>query len=387
MDFLKHVIVEAARCILILWYRICCLLPKRKRIVCISRQSDAAPTDFLLLQKQIKQDHPDYEVAVLAKAMGSKLAYVFHMLRQIYHIATSKAVVLDSYCIAVSLLDPYLKVPVLQMWHALGMMKQAGYAALGDAEGRTPEMAELFRMHKGYTGVLVSSAKFRDDFAATFGVDPSIVYEAPLPRVDLLVDDAERGRRRKEIERAFPEIAGKKTVVYCPTFRKHVTEVDRRAVSSLIDAITARGLTFVYKPHPVSTLELNDSRVVQDSEGRFDMLLAADYVITDYSTVMYEAGLLGVPVFLYGYDWDDYRTKRSLGIDLEKDVPLLLSGDADRIAEAICAGEFDAEAFARFVSEYIAVPADGSCTERIVRYLFALMGEEACGKECAPYGS
>ena len=42
--------------------------------------------------------------------------------------------------------------------------------------------------------------------------------------------------------------------------------------------------------------------------GQFDALFAADVIISDYSTVIYEAGLLGIPVYLYAYDWDTYRT-------------------------------------------------------------------------------
>lgn len=375
MDVLKRWVVGAARGLLIGWYALCCCLPRKRRIVCFSRQSDCDPIDFLLLKRQIECDRPDYEVVILAKAIGNKLAYAAHMFKQVYYLATSRAAVLDSYCIVVSLLDPHLKIPVLQMWHALGMMKQAGYAALGDAEGRNPETAHLFRMHKGYNSVLVSSASFTNDFAATFNVDPSIVYEAPLPRVDLLIDETERSRRRAQIEEAFPRLRERETVVYCPTFRKNVGQKDVQAVENLIDEVTARGLNFVYKPHPVSTLTIDDARMVQDASGRYDMLFAADYVITDYSTIMYEAGLLGVPVFLYGYDWEDYRTKRSLGINLEADVPLLMSADPERIADAVCDREFDADAFGRFVAEYIAVPTDSSCTERIEKHLLALMGE------------
>ena len=114
-----------------------------------------------------------------------------------------------------------IKAPVVQIWHALGNMKKFGYATLDTPEGHSSETARLMHMHEGYDAVAVSSLNFRDDLAAGFNVDPSIVFEAPLPRVDLLRDPAVslRGSARPSC-RDHPEMAGKKTIVYCPTFRK-----------------------------------------------------------------------------------------------------------------------------------------------------------------------
>lgn len=57
----------------------------------------------------------------------------------------------------------------------------------------------------------------------------------------------------------------------------------------------------------------------------------ADAIISDYSTVIYEAGLLDIPVYLYAYDWATYREKRGLTIDFENDVPALFTGDPNAI--------------------------------------------------------
>ena len=357
-------------------FGLCHFMPRQKRIVFLSRQSNSAPLDFVLLAEQIRRDHPDYETVILAKKLEGKVPYMAHMVKQVYYLATSRAAVLDSYCIAVSMLAERLRIPVLQMWHALGLMKQAGYAALGDPDGRDEETASLFHMHEGYSSVLVSSARFRDDFARTFNVDPAIIYEAPLPRVDQLTSFEIRARKRAELETAFPQLSQRKNVVYCPTFRKTYSSKDREAVAELVDACDAAGLNFVYKPHPVSTLRLDDPRVVQDETGRYDLLFAADYVVTDYSTIMYEAGLMGVAVFLYAYDWDDYRQRRSFEIDIKQEVPAFFSESAQLITDAMKCGNFDQGAFQSFVARYIALPEGQSCTQRIEDHLFSLIESE-----------
>lgn len=372
-------VVKCGQGILVALHSICGIFPQRSRVVFLSRQSNVAPLDFLLLAEQIQKDHPNYSTVILAKTLDNKLSYLFHMVRQVYYLATSKAAVLDSYCIAVSMLAGRLSIPVMQMWHALGLMKRAGYAALEDPDGRDAETADLFHMHEGYTSVVVSSANFRDDFARTFNVDASIVYEAPLPRVDRLLDDQERSKKRRMLEKKYPQLARAKTIVYCPTFRKAYTESDRRAVLRLVDACCEAGFNFVYKPHPVSTLEISDSRIVQDELLNADLLYAADYVITDYSTIMYEAGLMGLPVFLYAYDWEEYNSRRGFELDLKDEVPAFFSEEPEAIVHAISENEFDQETFSAFVERYISVPENESCTQRVEQHLFGLIAQSENG--------
>lgn len=300
------------------------------------------------------------------------MLYCFHILKQVFYLATSKAVLLDSYCIAVSLLDRHIKAPVIQMWHAMGNMKKFGYTALGEKEGRSFSTAHAFKMHHGYDAVLISSKSFVDDFAAGFNVDPSIIFEAPLPRTDLLINSEYIKKQRKLILSKFPQLKEKKNIVYCPTFRKNPAPNQAIAMKQLIDAIDFKKYNFIYKAHPVSSQRFEDNRILQDY-GNYDMLYIADYVISDYSTVIYEAGLLDIPVFLYAYDWETYKEKRSLNIDIEKDVPTLFTNDPKRIMQAIEVGNFDHKKYQQFIHDNIQIPEKTSCTKKIVDIIFRLI--------------
>lgn len=369
---MKSVAVRIATALLAAWYAICRLFPTRDQIVCISRQSDQESVDFRMISTFFQREWPQWRVVVMANALKSPLSYVPVMLRQVFLIATSRAVVLDSYCIAVSLLGSRIKAPVVQIWHALGNMKKFGYTALDSDEGHSSQTAALLHMHEGYDAVAVSSLSFAEDLAAGFNVDPGILFEAPLPRVDLLLDEDNRAAQRAAIDRAYPSLENKRVIVYCPTFRKKQPANEEAAMAALLDAIDFNRYALVFKPHPVSTQVIADARVVRFDDASLDPLYRADYVISDYSTVMYEAGLLGVPVFLYAYDWDDYHEKRAFNIDLEHEVPALFTSDAREIAAAIERDEFDRGAFDAFVARNIAVPADGSCTAHLCRRIMDL---------------
>ena len=371
-QLLAKALVGIAAAGLSVLYALCRLFPTRQQIVCISRQSDAEPVDFQLMRAFFQRELPDWQVVILANALRSPLSYLPVMVRQVFYIATSRAVVLDSYCIVASLLGARIRIPVIQIWHALGNMKKFGYTALDTEEGRSSKTARLMHMHEGYDAVAVSSLSFAGDLAAGFNVSPGILFEAPLPRTDLLLDEKSRSERRQAFFERYPEARGRETIVYCPTFRKQQPANEAEAMEALLAAVDFDRFNFVFKPHPVSTQVIDDPRVIRVDDPSIDPLYAADYAISDYSTVMYEAGLLGIPVILYAYDWDDYHEKRAFNIDLERDVPTLFTADARAIMDAIENDTFDHSAFQAFVDRNIALPEGVSCTEHLCRKIVAL---------------
>jgi len=367
----KTLLVRAATAFLALLYYICRLAPTRQRVVCISRQSNEDPVDFTLIARELAHRSPPLATVILANKIEGALSYVPVIARQVFYIATSRAVILDSYCIAVSLLGDRITVPVFQIWHALGNMKKFGYTALGTPEGHSESIAKAMHMHEGYDCVVVSSNNFKKDFAAGFNVPEAIVEESPLPRTDLLIDPNYRERQRRLFFTAYPSAAGKKVVVYCPTFRKSAPTNEAEAMRALVDSFDPQHYLLVYMPHPVSRQAIDDPRVLTVPKGDIDPLFSADYIISDYSTVIYEAGLLGTPVFLYAYDWDSYREKRSFNIDLEHDVPTLFTSDAKEIALAISENRFDRKEFEAFVCRNISLPVGKSCTQQLCDLIVA----------------
>ena len=368
---MRKVAVALATGALTAFYALLSLLSTHQRITCISRQTDSAPVDFQLLKAYCERCEPPWGVVILSKQLRNPVTYLFEMIRQVYYIATSRAVVLDSYCIVVGLLHDRIRVPVIQIWHSLGNMKRFGYTAFGTDEGHSEATARLMHMHEGYDAIATSSLSFADEFAAAFNTDKSTLFEAPLPRVDLLLDEQHRARQREAILAAYPQLRGRETIVYCPTFRKQPAANEAEAAAALIDAVDFDRFNLVYKPHPVSKQVIDDPRVVTIPSGQFDALFVADAIISDYSTVIYEAGLLGTPVYLYAYDWDTYREKRGLTIDFENDVPALFTNDPGAIMKAIEDKDFNAEAYHVFENVNVTLPENASCTgtlcEAIIR--------------------
>lgn len=326
------------------------------KITLISRQSDRPSLDFQLLNEELNKKKMQTRVLckTLKKSAPGMFSYCFHMLRQMYHMAGSGVVVLDGYCIAASMLTHKKSLIIVQIWHSMGTMKEFGYTAMGKKEGSSYRLAKAMKMHCNYDYVLISSQAYRDHIAAGFDCNPNIIHTSPLPRLDLLTGTEYEQRIRPAIFEKYPELKKKQNILYCPTFRKGDEEGLRHAVESLINRVDGSRYNLIIKLHPLSQITITDPAVITAEEfTTFDMLFVADYVISDYSCVIYEAGVRNIPLYFFCFDLDQYEGNRGLAIDYEGECPGVISGDGGTIIEAIESDSYDMEYLKIFTDKYV----------------------------------
>ncbi len=355
-------------------YNILKLLPTKDKVLFISRQDDNISLDFKLVVEQL--NHQNIKTVVLTRRLKkddsvlAKIRYCFHMFRQMYELATSKVVVLDTYCILVSILKHKKDLKVIQMWHALGSLKKFGYSVEGKEEGTTKEVNSMMKMHKNYDLLLTSSKECRKNFMEAFNYDASSFAIIPLPRVDLLNDKKYLASKRKEIISKYGMLKKKKNILYAPTFRKNE---NADAIKKLIDAVDYEKFNLIIKLHPISSLEVDDDRVIKDNDyTTLEMLSVADYIITDYSAIIFEIAVLNKPLYLYTYDFDSYTDKRDFYIDYKNEIPGIMSDDPKFIMKEIEKNNFDMKKMKQFSRKY--VEYDGNSTLKIVDIIKNYLG-------------
>lgn len=370
MKLLMNIVIAGLRFI----YFFMKLMPVKHKVVMISRQSNTPSIDFVLLKEALYRQDSTVNVKYLCRTLDggiqskftNKVKYGFHMLTQMKEIATSEVVVLDTYCIVVSLLHHRESLKIIQMWHSIGSMKKFGYTALDTAEGTKTSVARLMRMHKNYSYVFASSPIYQKDLAKGFHCDESIVRIFPLPRVDLLSDAHYREMKRTEILKHYPKWQDYKVIAYCPTFRKDENEM-QAAVDALCEALYDDQI-LVVKLHPLSKVKLANSKAYYASEfSSFDILFAADAVISDYSCIVYEAALLNIPLYFYNFDMYKYSEGRGLAIDYEHELPGIISKEPAKITAAIHQGEYDMNALQQFCNRY--VYRNGNAADNIAKFI------------------
>ena len=218
-------------------------------------------------------------------------------------LATASVCVLDSYWPAVSVLHHKKQLAVIQMWHAMGKIKKSGYQSLGKKFGRSDMIAREMRMHRNYDVVIAGGRAFNPFYCASFDIDPDILYNVGLPRMDKLREGQEEARR--QFYETYPQLKGKKIILYAPTFRKGQA-LDPK---ELVRAFRFDGsCVLIIKRHPNQLLVVDNLAPALTCPGMptSTVLSVCDCVITDYSAITIEAALLGKPVYFYLFDYEDY---------------------------------------------------------------------------------
>lgn len=354
------------------------LLPTQRKVVMISREHATVPADFKDLRRAIHELDPSLRVVTLVRMVPpgfvGKVRYAGHMLVQLYHVATSRVLIVDTYAIVASVLKHKEDLTVIQIWHALGAFKKFGLSILGKQEGRDARLATAMRMHQGYDLVLASSQACRSAYAEAFGVDIERVQVAPLPRVDRILDPQRAAHVRARFDAAHPEIADARVAVFAPTFRLDGTiTVD---VVELTRALAAHGIHTIVKLHPLMQPPATQGVDFGTGFSTQDLLHVADIFITDYSSALFEAALLGIPTYFLAPDMDEYLASRDFYLDYRKDLPGPITTSVPDLADAIGRGLADAEVSRQFGATWVEVPHDGrgnapigTCAEQIAQLI------------------
>ncbi|MBE6040891.1 MAG: hypothetical protein E7220_00035 [Clostridiales bacterium] len=321
------------------------LLPQKKRVVILSRQSNEPSLDICLLRDELVSR--GIGVKVLCDKMGpgikGAVRYMGPLFRQMRYLATSRVAVLDSYCIPACIFPKRRGLTVIQMWHALGAMKKFSKSILDKPEGKSSEIARLMKMHEGYDVIFTSSEKARPAFAEAFGYPPEALTIMSLPRVDVILNSELDRENRDRIYDRYPVLSRKKSILYAPTLR--IGKDMSGAVLDLIRHTDTEKYNLVIKMHPLTEIDINDDlaeNVIIDKDfSTMEMMAVADFVVTDYSAITYDAALKALPVYFYAFDKEEYLKDREFYLDYDRDMPGPICADAAEVMKEIDSGRTD----------------------------------------------
>lgn len=351
------------------------------KVAIISRESDSKTLDVSMLEAELLSRGLNVKVLsrLLTKDLSLKtLGYAAELVKQEAAILSSDVVVLDTYCIPASML-PHLKgTKVIQMWHALSAIKKFGWQTAGMQDGTSLKTARIMRMHHGYDYVVSASDITAGHFCEAFGVTEDKIVKYGLPRIDY-INSVTHGERRDDTRRrlltAYPQLVSgdKKKVLYAPTFRRGEA-VD---VKSLAEALDPERYWLIVKLHPLyrtgAAEEVCGPHVIyDDSFMSYDWLAAADILISDYSSLVVESSLAGIPLYLYTYDIESYGRSTGLNVDLSREPIGEYSFSSAADLAAALEQPYDFAALAAFRDRYIDIDT-GNCTSALADFIEELI--------------
>ncbi|GGW66295.1 bifunctional glycosyltransferase family 2 protein/CDP-glycerol:glycerophosphate glycerophosphotransferase [Streptomyces xantholiticus] len=206
--------------------------------------------------------------------------------------------------------------------------------------------------------------------------------ETGYPRNDVLVEaDPERIRA---VRAALGVRPGQRAVLYAPTFRDYertfTCRLDLERVAKALGEDTVL-LVRAHYFHDESGLAAHPGIVdVSCHPSAEELYLAADALVTDYSSAMFDYANLDRPIVIHAPDWETYRAVRGVCFDLLSgapgDTPGAVTRSTNELIRVFSDGTWDGEAAralrAAFRERFCTFD-DGRAAERVVRHV--LLGE------------
>ncbi|MFI1604631.1 CDP-glycerol glycerophosphotransferase family protein [Streptomyces griseofuscus] len=182
---------------------------------------------------------------------------------------------------------------------------------------------------------------------------------------------------------------GKTAVLYAPTHRDYEAGFTPRLdLAELADRLGEDTVLLVRAHYfyggatsPLTGLRRSGRLIdVSSYDPVEELCLAADALVTDYSSIMFDYANLDRPIVVYADDWETYRTTRGVYFDLMTDHPGQVARTQEELTEIFRSGAWRDEtaakartAFRRRFCEY----DDGRAAERVVRRVFLGEPEDA----------
>ncbi|SEP07169.1 CDP-glycerol glycerophosphotransferase family protein [Trujillonella endophytica] len=268
----------------------------------------------------------------------------------------------------------------LQTWHGTPL-KRIHNDVLWAPEGR---LAYLEQDIARWDLLLSPNPASTPRFRGAFGFDRP-VHETGYPRNDLL-SSPDRDRVRARVRADLGLTDDQTAVLYTPTWRDDLVfnRTGPRDFEFAIDLedFTARLGTdhvLLLRLHNMvmDRLEITEGSAVRDVCGYpdiRDLYLAADVMVTDYSSTMFDFAVTGKPLLYLTYDLEYFSDElRGFYFDLAEVAPTPLLRTSGELVEALA--DLDAvtargaERYARFRETFCSLE-DGHATERVLDLLF-----------------
>lgn len=355
--------------------------PTKNKVVMLSRQSNKPSIDFDLIQKEILARTNEVEIKVLCKILKNnikeRINYCFYILKCMYHIATAKVCILDSYSIPISILKHKKELEIIQIWHASGAIKKFGHQSLNKKEGRGIGIAKIMNMHKNYSHVMAPSKITGKFYSEAFQADKDKIFVNGLPRIDYLLDKELGKEKIESFYKEYPKFKNKETILYVPTFRKDKDCTN--IIKELINNINFEKYNLIVKLHPLDKSSEVDEYIVNKKYNTFDLLKIVDYIITDYSAVAFEASVLNKPLYFYVYDINEYKKTRGLNVNLLKEMNNSASTNIKEIIELIENNKYDYQELEEFKNKYMECETNN--TKKLVDFIFKYLDKDVENEE------
>ena len=261
--------------------------------------------------------------------------------------------------------------------HACGAFKRTGFFMDKDYLKKYGDYDYLITSSKNITGIL----------SEAFQTKIENIYPLGIPRTDRCFNTELKKKAQERFFTFYPNFIGKKIYIFAPTFRKTDSGYVNMFNLNFEDVATKlnNDERIIISLHPhiqgkIKTMEINEvTNIITNNKNiffannqfsTFDLSIVADTVITDYSSIIFEAMLMDKKIGFYSEDYEKYD--RGIYFDYLTEGPstVLTDSDPSSFVDYIRNLSANTDAYKRFKDTHV-----GSCDGQSTRRVLALISD------------
>ncbi|MCJ0912916.1 bifunctional glycosyltransferase family 2 protein/CDP-glycerol:glycerophosphate glycerophosphotransferase [Mammaliicoccus sciuri] len=238
----------------------------------------------------------------------------------------------------------------IQTWHGTPLKRLANDMKVVRMPGTTTaNYKKNFYAETSRWDYLVSPNRYSTNiFKTAFWMDEERTWEIGYPRNDVLVNRSDDQEYINQIKKDLNLPEGKKVIMYAPTWRddefvkKGQYLFDLKINLENLQKELGENHVILLRMHYLiaNALDLNgyeDFAIdVSNYSDISELYLISDALITDYSSVMFDFGILKRPQYFFAYDIEKYdKGLRGFYMDYMNDLPGEIITDEFKLAEEL----------------------------------------------------
>ena len=335
-------------------------------VILADAHHDEIPFSMLAIKDELMQ-HPELQTTELYwnNSSCSVLGIFRNMACFMKKYATAETVIICDNFLPAASCRKRKGTSVIQLWHACGAFKKFGYDTSADIpsyyKGNVLANCDL---------VTVSSQICVKPFSSAMRLPEKAVRPVGVSRTDLYFNDTFNQACRNQFFSQYPNAQGKKIVLWVPTFRGNPGIASVKGLDDILHARDQLKDThyFIIKLHPHTQAHIEGTNCSISSE---ELLPVADVVITDYSSILFDAMIYKHPLILFVPDLDEYLDNRGFYLDYNT-LPGLRAQNLEQLLQILTDEDLlhssVNKVYTDFYDKYMA-SCDGHSTKRIINYI------------------
>lgn len=346
---------------------------KKNQVAMLSDSRAELSGNLAFVDKELKEQ--GYDVKYFFKRTLKEKKTFKEFIELCKLMATSRYILVDDFYPLIYPIRLRKGTELIQVWHAMGAFKTVGFSRLGKPGGPNPRSIT----HRNYSAAITSAEGIRTNYAEAFGIPIERVHATGVPRTDIFFDENYISDKRCELYEKYPVLKDKKVVLFAPTFRGAGQGSAHYNFDwldfSKVEKELGEDYVFVVKLHPfiknIETVPQNNPIFLNLTAEREinDLLFVTDILITDYSSVIFEASLLNINTIFYVPDLQEYTASRDFYYPFERYTFGEIANDMDELIGSILHPNNDQEKLEEF-KRHFCESCDGKATKRFVSTLF-----------------